>query len=120
MKHLKLLVFITILISCASCEYTYSYRYVLTNTTDSVISVHIKTYKTDSLYQVQSGEKKIIYETEHGIEGSKGPYFQDVNEDFNQLSVSKGSLISNRNYLSNSSWLFEKGEYATSVLTTEF
>jgi len=120
MKHLNLLFFSAILISFVSCEYTYPYLYVVTNSTDTVISLHIKTYKSDSLYQMQRGEKKIIYETEHGIESSKGPYFKDVNKDFNQFSVSKGSLISNRNYLSNSSWIFEKGEYSTSVLNTEF
>lgn len=120
MRFLYLLFPIVILISFTSCEYSYPYRYVLTNNTDSLIYVHVKTYKIDSLYQMKSGEKKIIYETDHGIEGSRGPYFQDVNKDIMLFSVTKGSLISHRDYLNNNSWYFEKGEYSSTVLNSEF
>lgn len=120
MKHIKLLLSVISVFWLASCEYSYPYRYTLTNSTDTSISVHIKSYRLDSIYQVYRGEKIIIYETDHGIEGSKGPYFQDVTKDLTQFTVKKGVKISSRNYLQNSSWFFEKGEYSCNITNAEF
>lgn len=103
-----------------SCEYTYHYSYTVTNSTDTTISIHIKTYKADSVYTLPKDIKKTIYMTDHGIEGSKGPYFKDVNKDLNIFMVMKGQLNSRRNYLTNESWTFDKGNYRTTIINSDF
>jgi hypothetical protein len=103
-----------------SCEYAYPYRYSVTNTSDTIISVHIKTYRIDSVCEIKRDEERIIYTTDHGIEGSKGPYFQDVSEDLYILTVRKGVLNSKRDFLSNSSWLFEDGTYSATFTNADF
>ncbi len=116
LRHLLVIFFI----SLTSCEYSYSYRYVVNNLADSTISIHLKTYRLDSTYYINSTDKLTIYETDHGVERARGPYFDDVTKDLFECTVKKGTTISSRNYLSNSSWYFEKGEYSTTITNTEF
>jgi hypothetical protein len=108
----------------ASCEYSYNYTYSIKNNADSTISVHLKTYKSDSVYSIQSDSTETVYFTDHGIEGSRGPYFKDVSNDLQFISVMKGNTGSGRDYKTNSSWLFIKtngsGVYTATVNNNEF
>lgn len=61
-----------------------------------------------------------MYATDHGVEGSKGPYFEDVKDDLDVFTVTKGQLVSKRNYLSNDSWTFDKGDYRTTIMNSDF
>lgn len=118
-KHIAIpLLLILVLIS--SCDFNYKYSYTVTNSTDTIISIHIKTYELDSIYTLPKDINKIIYVTDHGEEGSGGPFFEDVNHDLNTFKVSKGLLSSKKNYLSNDSWTFNKGDYRTTIKNYDF
>ncbi len=58
--------------------------------------------------------------TDHGIESSKGPYFEDVNKDLYVFTVTKGQLSSKRNYLTNDPWTFERGDYKVIITNSDF
>lgn len=103
-----------------SCENSYNYSYTITNSTDTIISIHIKTYKIDSTYTLAKDIKKTIYITDHGVEGSKGPYFKDVNQDLTIFLVTRGQLNAKKNYLNNDSWTFKNGDYSTTVINSDF
>ena len=121
-KHIPI-VFITLLllIGATGCEYSYGYSYVVTNKSDAQIKVNIKTFKEDSVYEIGVNESKVLYVTEHGIEGSKGPYFRDVVMDLDVFLVKKNdSLKSKKDYLENDSWNFHKGDYSTTINNDDF
>jgi len=103
-----------------SCEYAYTYSYSVTNSCDTIVDVRIKTFRIDSVFKLTKDETKILYMTDHGIEGAKGPYPRDVNKDLNIFTVTKGQVRSNRDYLKNNNWAFEKGVYSTIITNTEF
>ncbi len=103
-----------------SCEYAYTYSYSVTNLSDSTINIKVKTFRVDSVFKVTKDETKILFMTEHGIEGPKGPYPRDVNKDLEIVIVTKGQLQSNRDYLKNNNWSFEKGVYSTIITNAEF
>jgi len=104
-----------------SCEYGYDYTYTLTNKTDSQIKVYVKTFRIDSIYTIAKDSTEILFITDHGIEGSKGPYFANVTEDLDKFTVTiNETSVSKRDYLKNESWTFTKGDYSTIVTNNEF
>lgn len=104
-----------------SCEYSYDYSYVVTNKTDAEIKVHVKTFRIDSVFVILMDSSKLLFIDDHGIEGSKGPYFDDVINDLDKFEVTKNdTLKSKRDYLKNDMWTFEKGRYSTIVTNNEF
>ena len=103
-----------------SCEYAYTYSYSVTNSSDTTIDIKVKAYITDSVFKVAKDETKILFMKDHGIEGPKGPYARDVNKDLNIFTVTKRQIQSNRDYLKNNNWSFEKGVYSTIITNAEF
>jgi hypothetical protein len=103
-----------------SCEYVYNYKYIVTNATDKPIEVSVKTYLKDSTFVILKDSVKIVISKGHGIEGSRGPYFQDVKEDLYLFTVTKDKLLSKKDFLKNSSWRFEKGDYSTQISNEDF
>ena len=103
-----------------SCEYGYTYSYSVTNSCDTTVDIHLKTYKIDSVFKLTKDETKILYMTDHGVQSSKGPYFSDVNQDLKIFTVTKGQVQSNRDYLKNDNWSFEKGVYSAIITNDEF
>ncbi len=74
---MKIKIIILILLSVgllSSCEYAYTYSYSVTNSSDTTVDVKIKTVRIDSVFKLTKDDTKILFMTEHGIEGSKGPY----------------------------------------------
>jgi hypothetical protein len=116
----KLLVFLSTVLLLTSCEYSYNYSYTVSNRTDTTIAIHIKTYRIDTLYKVLKDSNEIVYMDSHGIEGSKGPYFQNVSMDLDSFTVTKNGITSIRNYLENNNWGFENGDYKTTITNGEF
>lgn len=120
MVKIKLLLVISICSLC-SCEYAYDYTYQVTNNTNAEVKTELKTFEIDSVYTIDIKETKALFVTWHGVEGSKGPYFEDVNRDLDYFVVTKNdTLISKRSYLNNSSWEFNEGLYSTTILNDEF
>jgi hypothetical protein len=104
-----------------SCEHSYDYSYTVINKTDKQIKVYVKTFRIDSTFIISNDSTKTLFVADHGIEGSKGPYFRDVNEDLDIFRVTiNDTLSSTRNYLKNESWTFNKGVYSTNVTDAEF
>ena len=105
----------------ASCDYAYDYTYEVTNDTDSEIKIKVKTFRIDSTYSVSANETQILFVDDHGLEGSKGPYFEDVAEELDKFIVTKNdTLISTKDYLDNSSWDYNDGLYHATVDDNEF
>jgi len=120
-RNLNTTVCFAILIFLNSCDYVYNYTYEVTNSTDGEINIELKTQSIDSVYSVSKDEKKVLFITDHGVEGSKGPYFEDVSFDLKIFTVTKSdTLKSTRNYLSNSSWTYNNGLYRTTITLEEF
>ncbi len=104
-----------------SCEYSYDYTYQVTNETESEIKIELETFRIDSIYSINANETQILFVTDHGTEGSKGPYFDNVTVDLDKLIVIKNdTLISSKNYLDNSSWNYNDGIYSTTITNDEF
>ena len=119
-RNLFLIVLLAIL-TFISCDYVYDYTYEVTNKADSAIQIELNTLRIDSTYVIGVNETKILFITEHGLEGSKGPYFDDVSADLDKFIVTKNdTLISSKNYLDNSSWTFYEGIYSTTINNDEF
>jgi hypothetical protein len=119
---IKKITFLILLLSglLISCEYSYTYSYSVTNSSDTTVDVRLKTYKVDSVFKLTKDETRILYRTDHGIQSSRGPHFSDVKEDLKIFTVSKGQVQSRRDYLKNSNWNFEKGVYSTVITDDEF
>lgn len=110
-----------LLLILSGCEYAYDYSYTVTNKSDGQIKVYVKTFRIDSTFIVLKDSTKILFVDNHGIEGSKGPYFDDVTVDLNDFKVTKNdTLISKRDYLKNDTWTFKEGDYSTTVTNDEF
>lgn len=108
-------------LALASCEYSYDYSYQVTNKSGQGIKVHVKTLSKDSTFIVSKDSTKLLFIADHGIEGSVGPYFQDVNMDLNVFEVAMNDTSkSDRDYLKNEAWHYEKGKYSTEVTNGEF
>ena len=106
-----------------SCEYGYDYSYRVTNMTDTLINVYAKTFLIDSTFIIPKDSTKVLLVTNHGIEGSRGPYFSDVNVDLDIFIIKKNDIItSKRDYLKNDAWSFNDndGVYSTIVTNEEF
>ena len=117
----KLIILTGLLTSFTSCEYYYNYSYTLTNQTDGEIEATVKSTIVDSIYYLKANEKIVLFVTEHGYEGSKGPYFSDVIMDLDVFIVKKeDTLNSSKVYLNNDSWIFYKGNYSATVTNEEF
>jgi hypothetical protein len=115
------LAFFLAIFSLSSCEYVYDYTYQVKNETDSEISIEVKAHMIDSIYTIGVNETKILIITDHGVEGSKGPYFEDVSSDLQSFVVTKDDTIaSSKNYLANSAWNFNEGLYSTIINKDEF
>lgn len=117
-------IFIVFCIGLISCDYYYKYEYIVENKSDTKITVELYTKNkpaVDTLYSIPSGQSLQIYETLHGNEGARGPFFADVKNDLTGITIKKNdSLISKRNYRKNENWEFLKGTYSTTVTNSEF
>lgn len=121
MNIFRLILLILTIFSLSACEYAYDYTYQVKNETDSELKIELKTFRIDSIYTIAVNETKVLFITDHGIEGSKGPYFDDVSVDLDKFIVTKNdTLVSSKNYLDNSSWNFENGLYSTTINNDEF
>lgn len=105
----------------ASCDYAYDYTYKVTNDTDSEVKIKVQTFRIDSTYSISANESQILFVTDHGLEGSKGPYFEDVAEELDEFIVIKNdTIISTKDYLDNSSWNYDDGLYHAMIEDKEF
>lgn len=124
MKHFSFIIGLAFLMT--SCEYSYDYSYKVTNKSDSEISVYIKTFRIDTTFLILKDSAKVLVTSNHGIEGSHGPYFEDVKIDLDKFTVTKNdNLKSNRDYLKDDAWTFTKepyhiGLYSATVTNDEF
>lgn len=109
-----------------SCEYSYEYSYKVTNKSDSEIYVNIKTFRIDTTFFILKDSSKVLVTSNHGNEGSHGPYFENVKIDLDKFIVTKNDNVkSNRDYLMNDAWTFTKepsfkGLYSAIVTNDEF
>jgi hypothetical protein len=122
MKNIRTNLFILgLLLIMSGCEYAYNYSYTVTNKSDGNIKVYVKTFRIDSTFSIPKDSTKKLFIDEHGIEGSKGPYFSNVTDDLKSFKVIKNdTLMSTRDYLKNDTWTFKKGDYSTTVINDEF
>jgi len=74
----------------------------------------------DTVFLMSKEVTCTIYRTTHGVEGRGGPFFDDVNKDLSAFTISIGEQHSTKNYLSNDSWLYDNGEYKTTVTNSDF
>lgn len=123
--YFKLFFFVFVLAAFSSCEQGYSYNYILTNNTDTTITVFIKTFSQDTTFTFLPGETKNIFSTFHGMEGSGGPFLSEVKFDLDKIIIKKGERISLKDYLKTKSWKFIKkdkikAEYKSIVTDSEF
>lgn len=110
-----------LLTGASSCEYSYDYSYTITNKSDDTIKVTIKTNEMDSTIKIGLDESKVLFVTDHGVEGSEGPYFRDVLMDLDVCLVQKAdTLKSKHDYLENDSWSFHQGDYSAIVNNKDF
>ena len=124
MKYISLILMMLFFIT--SCEYSYDYSYQVTNNSDDQISVYVKTFRLDSTFIIKKDSTKVLFTSNHGIEGSKGPYFEDVKIELDEFSVTKkDNSISTKDYLKNDAWTFTIepyfiGLYSAIVTNDEF
>lgn len=122
---IKILIISYVIFLAGSCEKGYSYNYILSNNTDTIISVYFKTFSLDTTLEVQPKEIKQIYSTFHGVEGSGGPFPGDVKFDFDTIIIKKGKRKSMKDYSKNIEWKFTKkddfkAEYKAVVTDADF
>ncbi len=122
MKINKLrLILIICICSLISCDYIYDYTYKVTNDTNSEVKIKVKTFRIDSTYSISANETQILFVTDHGLESSKGPHFEDVANELDKFTVTKNdTLISTKDYLDNSSWNYDDGLYYATIEDSEF
>jgi hypothetical protein len=110
-----------LLLIMSGCEYAYDYSYTVTNKSDGQIKVYVKTFRIDSTFSIAKDSTKKLFIDDHGIEGSKGPYFDNVTVDLDNFKVTKNdTIMSTRDYLKNDAWTFKNGDYSTTVTNDEF
>lgn len=124
-SSIKILIIGYVICLISSCEQGYSYNYILSNSTDTTISVNFKTFSLDTTLEVQPKETKQIYSTFHGMEGAGGPFRRDVKFDFDSIVVKKGKKKSIKDFRQNMAWKFAKkddfhAEYQAIITDTEF
>ena len=113
--------FCCIALALVSCDHTYQYTYEVTNNASSKVVIALRPIRSDSAYTLSSGETEILFVTDHGVEGARGPYFEDVRFDLDQFSVMRcDSVPSTKNYLDNSSWTYNNGLYRAIIEDSEF
>ena len=122
---IKVLIIGYVICLVSSCEQGYSYNYILSNYTDTIVSVNFKTFSGDTIIEVQPKETKQIYSTFHGMEGMGGPFLGDVRLDFDTIIIKKGKRKSIKDYRKNTEWKFTKkdkfnAEYRAVVADSEF
>jgi len=125
--HMKKIINYLVIVFFASCDPVYDYTYEVTNFTYSEIEVIMKTSFRVSLeskveiIKINWDETKVVLVTSHGVEPSEGPYFKDVTWDLDSFVVMKNNIVlSNKDYLDNSSWTYNNGFYRTTVTNAEF
>ncbi|WP_299124809.1 hypothetical protein [uncultured Tenacibaculum sp.] len=118
----KVFLFIGAISILTSCEYSYRYSYRITNKSNSIVGVHLKTFNIDSTYIIPNDSTILLFNTTHGIESFGGPYFDDVKNDIDELIVKMGKGASNRDFLKNENWSFDKGKgtYSTIIKKSDF
>jgi len=117
----NVIMIIGLLLGITSCEHAYDYSYLVTNKSDVEIDVYVKTFRIDSVFIIPKDSTQLLLITDHGIEGSKGPYDRRVTGDLDKFEVTKNdTLKSKRDYLKNDAWTFKKGKYSTIVTDDEF
>ena len=120
-KMKPLFTLLGLIVIMTSCEYAYNYSYTVTNKTDAQIKVYAKTFRIDSTFNISKDSTKTLFVGDHGIEGSKGPYFENVTVDLDNFKVIKNdTIMSTRDYLKNDAWTFKNGDYSTTVTNDEF
>jgi hypothetical protein len=120
-KNIIGLVLIAVTAFATSCEYTYPYSYSITNSCDTTIVIHIKTYRIDSIYYLTTNTKRKLYITTHRVEGARGPYSGgSVNNDLSLFIVAKKGVSSKRDFLKNENWSYSNGNYYTTITNAEF
>jgi hypothetical protein len=129
-RYLTVTGFTLLCIAFSACDPAYLYEYHVTNNSDSVIHVHMYSHtapnagRYDTLVTIAQGQTATVMKTEHYTEGLHGPYFREVNRDIDSCVVTRGQVLSARNYKNDSAWSFGKsgktGIYNTSVTTSEF
>jgi len=77
--YVRFFLAVFIVSSISSCEQGYSYNYILTNKTDTIITIYIKTFSKDTTFNFMPNETKSIFSTFHGMEGNGGPFLSEVN-----------------------------------------
>lgn len=122
MKIAVSMTFSLIFLSLISCvDYSYNYTYKVTNLSGSGIKIDLKTTEgIDSTYSIDNNEIRILFITNHGLEGPDGPHFTDVSTDLEELIITKNEIVSKKNYLDNLSWEFSDGTYHSIVTNEEF
>ena len=112
---------LVLLLALTGCEDSYDYSYQVTNKSDAEIKIHVKTFRIDSVFIIPKDSSKLLFIDEHGIEGFNGPYFDNVTGDLDIFKVTNnGTITSERDYLENEVWAFDKGAYSTVVTNVEF
>ncbi len=118
-KVIPILIVIIFLLS--SCDAVYYYTYQVTNKTNSEIEIELKTFHIDTIYTIGKNVTKILFETDHGVESIKGPYYRDVSYDLKIINIIKNdTIISSKNYLDSASWSFNDGIYSAIIEPNEF
>jgi hypothetical protein len=124
---MKKLIGLFVLFYFTSCDPVYEYTYEVTNSANAEISIYLKRNHYSTLedkvevFFIGRNETKIVLTSTHGVEPPDGPFFDDVTHDLDSFEVVKNTTeISNRDYLDNSSWSYENGQYSTTVTNDEF
>ena len=120
MKNLILMIIFVIPV-LSSCDREYGYTYKVKNESESPVKFDLKTDWIDSIYLIGVNQTSTLFITSHGFEGNKGPHFADVSLDLDKVIVTiNDTLFSNKDYLANSSWEYDDGEYKAVVTIDEF
>lgn len=123
--HIKFILFLFVCSFFSSCEHGYSYNYVLTNNTDTTVTLFIETFSQDTVFTFLLNETQNIFSTFHGMEGPGGPFQSEVKYDLKSIIIKRGKKISMKDYRKNESWKFIKkdkfrAEYKSIVNNSEF
>lgn len=117
----RMLIVIIAVVVLSSCDHEYGYTYKVLNNADSEVKFDLVTDWVDSTYLIEAGATSTLFITSHGFEGPDGPYFADVAGDLSSGTVTKyDTIISNKDYLKNSSWEFNEGVYKAVLTDKEF
>jgi hypothetical protein len=92
-KLLSLLIPAIISTALVSCDYVYDYQYQVTNHSDTTIALRRTNYGIDTTIFIDAGSTQVVVAKSHGVEGRGGPFFRDVNLDFDTIIVTKKECL---------------------------